>query len=128
MECVGGRFKSEGTYVYLWLIHTVVGQKPTEHCKAIILHLKINKSNVPNQTGKKEKKESACQCRGLGLSFQSRKIPRAMGQLSPCGATPERTGPRNRALQQEKPQQAEADRPQLERSPCSLQLHKALAQ
>ena len=42
VECVGGRFKSEGTYVYLWLIHTVVGQKPTEHCKAIILQLKIN--------------------------------------------------------------------------------------
>ena len=31
-----------GTYVYVWLIHTVVWQKPTQHCKAIILQLNIN--------------------------------------------------------------------------------------
>ena len=30
-----------GTYVYLWLIHIDVWQKPTLHCKAIILQLKI---------------------------------------------------------------------------------------
>ena len=36
------RFKTEGTHVYLWLIHIVVWQKPTEHCKEIILWLKIN--------------------------------------------------------------------------------------
>ena len=36
----GGR---EGTYVYLWLIHVDVWQKPTQNCKAIILQLKINK-------------------------------------------------------------------------------------
>ena len=35
----GGR---EGTYVYLWLIHADVWQKPTQYCKAIILQLKIN--------------------------------------------------------------------------------------
>ena len=40
---VGGRFKREGTYVYPWLIHVDVWQKPTQHCKAIILQLKINK-------------------------------------------------------------------------------------
>ena len=34
---VGGRFKREGTYVYLWLIHVDIWQKPTQHCKAIIL-------------------------------------------------------------------------------------------
>ena len=34
-------FKSEGTYVYLWLIHVNVWQKPSQHCKAIILQLKI---------------------------------------------------------------------------------------
>ena len=34
--------KGEGTRVYLWLIHVVVWQKPTQHCKAIILQLKIN--------------------------------------------------------------------------------------
>ena len=28
---------------YLWLIHTDVGQKPTQVCKAVILHLKIKK-------------------------------------------------------------------------------------
>jgi len=38
---MGGRFKSEGIYVYLWLIHVM--QKPTQYCKAIILQLKINK-------------------------------------------------------------------------------------
>ena len=40
---VGGRLKKERTYVYLWLIHLDVWQKPTQHCKAIILQLKINK-------------------------------------------------------------------------------------
>ena len=34
------RFKREGTYVYLWLIHDDVWQKPTQYCKAIILQLK----------------------------------------------------------------------------------------
>ena len=29
-------------YVYLWLICVVVRQKPTQHCKAIILQLKIS--------------------------------------------------------------------------------------
>ena len=41
---VEGRFKREGIYVHLWLIHTVVQQKPTQHCKAIILQFK-NKFN-----------------------------------------------------------------------------------
>ena len=40
---VGGRSKREGTYVYLWLIHVDVCQKPTQYCKAIILQLKISK-------------------------------------------------------------------------------------
>ena len=34
------RFKREGTYVYLWLIHDDVRQKTTQYCKAIILQLK----------------------------------------------------------------------------------------
>ena len=38
-----GRYKREGTCVYLWLIHVDVWQKPTQYCKAIILQLKINK-------------------------------------------------------------------------------------
>ena len=37
------RFKMEGTYVYPWLIHADVWQKPTHQCKAIILQLKTNK-------------------------------------------------------------------------------------
>ena len=40
---VQGRFKMEGTYVYLWLIRVVIQQKPTQYCKAIIFQLKINK-------------------------------------------------------------------------------------
>ena len=39
---MGGRFKREGIYVYLWLIHAEVLQKITKLCKAIILQL-INK-------------------------------------------------------------------------------------
>ena len=40
---VGGNFQREGTYVYLWLMHVDVRQKPTQYCNAIILQLKINK-------------------------------------------------------------------------------------
>ena len=36
----GGRFKREGAYVYLWLIHIDVWQTPTKFCKAIILQFK----------------------------------------------------------------------------------------
>ena len=52
----------EGTYVYLWLIHVDVQQKPTQHCKAIILQLKKNSidfqegKKVKNQDKKKKKK------------------------------------------------------------------------
>ena len=37
---VGGRFKREGPYVGLWLIHVDIWQKLTQYCKAIILQLK----------------------------------------------------------------------------------------
>ena len=37
---MGEGFKREGTYVYLWLIHADVWQKPSKYCKAIILQLK----------------------------------------------------------------------------------------
>ena len=40
----GGRFKREGTYVHLGLIHIVVWQKPIQYCKAIILQLKKKKA------------------------------------------------------------------------------------
>jgi len=39
----GGRFKREGTYIYLWLIHIDVWQKAAQYYKAIILQLKANK-------------------------------------------------------------------------------------
>ena len=45
-------------------------------------------------------RESTCQCRGHGLNPRSRKIPHAMGQLSPSTTTTE-----PRAPQQEKPPQ-----------------------
>ena len=38
---MGGRFKTEGTYVHSWPIHVDVGQKPTQYYKVIILQLKI---------------------------------------------------------------------------------------
>jgi len=31
----------------LWLIHAVVWQKPTQHCKAIVLQLKVKKKITP---------------------------------------------------------------------------------
>ena len=34
--------QSEGTCMYIWVIHTDVWQKPTQYCKAITLQLKIN--------------------------------------------------------------------------------------
>ena len=34
---MGASFKREGTYVYPWLIHVDVWQKPTQYCKAVIL-------------------------------------------------------------------------------------------
>ena len=35
---VGVRFKREWIYVYLWLIHFIIEQKLTYHCKATIFH------------------------------------------------------------------------------------------
>ena len=39
---MGVSYKREGTYACLWLTDVDVWQKPTEHCKAIILRLKMN--------------------------------------------------------------------------------------
>ena len=41
---MGGRFRREGTYAYLWLIHVEVWQKTIRFCRAIILQLK-NQNN-----------------------------------------------------------------------------------
>ena len=40
---VGQRFKKGGHMYNLWLVRVTVWQKPRQHCKAIILQLKINK-------------------------------------------------------------------------------------
>ena len=45
---VGGRFKREWTYVYLWLIQDDIWQKPTQYCKPIILQLKQKKDASRN--------------------------------------------------------------------------------
>ena len=38
---VRGRFKRERSHICLWLTRVEVWQKPAQHCKAIILQLKI---------------------------------------------------------------------------------------
>ena len=38
---MGGRFKRKSTYVYLWLIHVDVWQKPSQYYKVITLQFKI---------------------------------------------------------------------------------------
>ena len=43
----GGReVQGGGSSVYLWLIHVDVWQKPIQHCKAIIVQLKINLEKI----------------------------------------------------------------------------------
>ena len=37
---VEGKFRRDETYAYLWLIHLDLGQKPTQHCKEILLQFK----------------------------------------------------------------------------------------
>ena len=45
------RFKREGTYAYLWLIHGDVWQKPIQHFRVIILQLKnYFKTNKRNRS------------------------------------------------------------------------------
>ena len=56
---VGGRFKKDGTYVYLWLIHVDVWQKSNQYCKAIILQLKIIKNNINKKHNKYNTLESS---------------------------------------------------------------------
>ena len=63
---VGGRFKREGTCVYPWLIHVDVWQKPTQHCKAIILQLKINKLKKNKQTNRLREVRSLAQGHRVG--------------------------------------------------------------
>jgi len=42
---MGGGFRTQGTYVYLWLIHADIWKKPTQYCKAIIVQFFKNEKN-----------------------------------------------------------------------------------
>ena len=52
---VGGRFKRERAYVYLWLTHVDIWQKPTQYCKVIIFQLKINLKIAPTKFSSRDK-------------------------------------------------------------------------
>ena len=41
---MGGRLKRERKYVYIQLIYFVVQQKLTQHCKVIILKIRMSKA------------------------------------------------------------------------------------
>ena len=51
-----GRLQGEGVcvcvcvcvcvYIYTWLIHIVIWQEPTQHCKAIVLQLQKEQANA----------------------------------------------------------------------------------
>ena len=80
---MGGRFQKEGTYVYLWLMHADVWQKPIQYRKAIILQLKVNH--------RKQKNKGLSSLRGsaVGVFFPSPAL-RPLGPLknvrSPWGS------------------------------------------
>ena len=69
-ECdrVGQRFKREGTYLYLWLMHVDILQKPTEYCKTIILQLKINKLKKKRKKQRHYSANIGPSSQGYGLS------------------------------------------------------------
>ena len=46
----GESSKGKGRYVYLWSIRVDVWQKPTKHCKAIYVQLKIIIQNTKTKT------------------------------------------------------------------------------
>ena len=54
--------QKEGAYVYPWLTHVDVWQKPTQFCKAIILQLKKRKKEISPRRGET-----------LGTLFMARK-------------------------------------------------------
>ena len=46
---MGRTSQREGIYVHVELIHAVIQQRLTQHCKALILQLKINKDKSRNR-------------------------------------------------------------------------------
>ena len=79
---VEGRFKKEGTYVYLWLIHVDVWQRLTQYCKAITLQLKINNNNNKKDGTRQREHGQEGKVRGQG---RNRKSPwPVQASLQPC--------------------------------------------
>jgi len=66
----GERLRREGKFLCLWLNHIDVWQKPSQHCKASILQLKISKYNFKSKTSfsKKKKKKIGKQSSQPGKS------------------------------------------------------------
>ena len=73
---MGETFKREGTYVYLWLIHIVVWQKPIQYCKAIILQLKnfFNDTESPPPKKKRERKKYTQIFIAIGVSLVAQMV------------------------------------------------------
>ena len=83
---VGGGFKGEGTYVYLWLILDDVWQKPSQYCKVIILQLKIIKLEkyVEKKKKKKTRKSSNRKWSLVANFSKAIKEARLMGRKKKC--------------------------------------------
>ena len=66
---VEGQLKKAGggAYVYLWLTHVDVWQKPSQYCRTIILQLKIKKSQWGNLRNNQEPEKSCHKNRAHGL-------------------------------------------------------------
>ena len=93
---MGGRFRRERICVYLWPIHVVVQQKPTQHCKAIIPQLKIHfkkckkKKNTPNRTKQSRFLGTSLVVQWLRIclpmeTMQVRPLVRELSSHMPCG-------------------------------------------
>jgi len=41
----GGRYKREETYIYLWLIHVDIWQKPSQYCNYLLIKNKNFKND-----------------------------------------------------------------------------------
>ena len=92
----GEGFEGEGTCVHLWLIHGDGWQKPTQHCKAVILQLKINRQQQQkpaseNSYSKNERQmanSSNCLRDTVEVSFKITNMPVVKCPLNPvlcCG-------------------------------------------
>ena len=68
---VGGRLRREGKYVYLWLIHFVEQQKPTQQCKAIILQERKRKEGRKTIMWGENQKETNKQKKQINMVFQT---------------------------------------------------------